>query len=296
MALTTDFSFQLGTSGFILNDGSATAYPTVDILEIQGLDSAPVRTTVKDREGYDGGYVDAEFDQARTIVLSGVLYDDCDHTEVTLDTLKKEWAPSKVPVALYLRFPQVGTRMLWVKPVGVNYSLSQLRRLGICEITFTAIAGDPRIYAAFETTKSMDVTNVVQTGYGYNKSYNYGYGGVTPNSFAINVVNAGNRPTPAKFRMFGPYINPHIKVSNSAGDFEMAFDMIVDSTSYYLEVDTAARTVRFHGLFGAQNRRDTLRRPSWFDLQPGNNYVSFDIEGGGAFGTRMDVIYRSAWR
>lgn len=296
MALTTDFSFQLGLNGFILNDNSPTSYPTVDILEIQGLDSAPVRTTVKDREGTDGAYVDAEFDQARTIVLSGVLYDDAANTEVTLDTLKQQWAPSKVPQALYLRFPKVGTRMLWVKPIGVNYSLTQLRRLGMCEVTFTAIAADPRIYASTETTKSMDVTNVVQTGFGFNRSFNFGFGGVTPNSSAILVVNAGNRPTPVKFRMFGPYINPHIKVSNSQGDYEMAFDMVVDSNSYYLEVDTAARTVRFHALFGAQNRRDTLRRPTWFDLQPGNNYISFDIEGGGAFGTRMDVIYRSAWR
>src|SRR5690349_24840361 len=153
MALTTDFSFQLGSNGFILNDGSPTAYPTVDILEIQGLDSSPVRTTVKDREGTDGAFVDAEFDQARTIVLSGVLYDDALNTEVTLDQLKLEWAPSKVPVAFYYRMPKIGTRMLWVKPVGVNYSLTQLRRNGVCEVTFTAIAGDPRIYASFETVK-----------------------------------------------------------------------------------------------------------------------------------------------
>jgi len=295
MTLTMDFTFQLGSNGTIINPNAVT-YPTVDVLEVEGLDSAPVRTTVKDREGADGAFVDAEFDQARTIMIKAVVYDDVNHTETFLDTLKGEWAPSKVPIALNYRNPGVGNRMVWVKPVGCNYSITQLRRLGIVEVTFTAIAADPRLYAGFETTKTMDVTNVVQTGFSFNLSFNFGFGGVTPNAFAINANNAGNRPTPAKFRMYGPYINPHIKVSNSAGDYEMAFDMIVDSSSYYLEVDTAAHTVRFHGLFGAQNRRDTLRRPSWFDLQPGNNYVSFDIEGGGAFGTHMEVIYRSAWR
>ncbi len=294
MALTTDFSFQLGTNGFILNDNSPTSYPTVDILEISGLDSAPVRLTVKDREGTNGAYVDAEFDQARTISLSGVLYDDCLHTEITLDQLKKEWAPSTVPVPLYVQLPGIGQRLLWVKPTGVNYSLTQLRRLGVAEVTFTAVAGDPRIYSAIETTKSLDVTNTVQTGFGFPLAFNFGFGGITPNAFPPLIVNAGNRSTPAKFRMYGPYINPHI-VNETTGQ-EMAFDMIVDSSSYYLEVDTAAHTVRFHGLFGAQNRRDTLRRPSWFDLQPGQNRIRFDIEGGGAFGTRMDVIYRSAWR
>jgi hypothetical protein len=296
MALTTDFSFQLGSNGFILNDNSPTSYPTVDILEIQGLDSAPVRTTVKDREGTNGAYVEAEFDQARTVVLSGVLYDDAANTEVTLDTLKQQWAPGKVPQAFYYRFPKIGTRMMWVKPIGVNYSLTQLRRTGICEISFTAIAADPRIYSSFETVKNQELTNTIQTGFGFNRSFNFGFGGVTPGTFAINAVNAGNRSTPAKFRMYGPDINPHIFVSNSAGDFEMAFDMVVDSADYYLEVDTAAHTVRFHGLFGAQNRRDTLRRPSWFDLQPGNNYISFNVEGGAFFGTRMETIYRSAWR
>jgi len=295
MVLTADFSFQLGTTGTVINPNAVT-YPTVDLKQISGLDSAPVRTTVKDREGTNGAYVDAEFDQARTIVLKGVVYDDAAHTEIFLDTLKGEWAPSPVPIALNYHSPGIGNRMVWVKPVGCNYDIEELRRLGMCEVTFTAIAGDPRLYAGTETLKSMSVTNVVQTGFGFNLAFNFGFGGITPNSSAILAVNAGNRPTPALFRMYGPYFNPHIRVSNSKGDYELAFDMVVDSSSYYLEVDTGARTVRFVALYGSQNRRDTLRRPSWFELQPGNNYISFDIEGGGAGGTKMDVIYRSAWR
>jgi hypothetical protein len=295
MALTTDFSFQLGSSGFILNDGSATAYPTVDILEIQGFDSAPIRASVRDRDGHEGAFVDAEFEQARTVVLSGVLYDDCDHTEVTLDTLKKEWAPSRVPVALYHRLPQVGTRMLWVKPQGVRYSLTQLRRLGMAEVTFTAIAGDPRIYSASESIKTLKISNTIQTGFGFPLAFNFGFGGVTAGAYPPVIGNIGNRSTPVKFRLWGPYINPHI-VNYTTGD-EMAFDLLVDSTADYLEVDTDARTVRFNSAaFGVSNMRDRLRRPSWFELQPGNNTIGFNVEGGGSSATHMDVIYRSAWR
>jgi hypothetical protein len=292
MALAYDFSFQLGNAGMILNDNSPTAYPTIDIHSIKGLDSAPVRQTVKDREGTNGAYVDAEFDQARTVQLGGFLYDDALNTEVTLDRLKSEWAPSRVPVPFYYRFPKVGERMLWVKPVGCNYDIDQLRRLGMCEVTFTAIAGDPRIYAAMLTTANFGVTDLLQTGFGFNRAFNFGFGGVTTNSTPALIMNYGNRSTPAKYRMYGPYLNPHIVINGS----EMVFDMAVLNAGDYLEVDTSTHTVRFVGPYGVQNRRDTLRRPNWVDLQPGQNVVSFRVEGLAGLPTHMEIDYRSAWR
>lgn len=294
MALTDDFTFQLGDTGFILNNPDPLAYPTVDITKISGLDSAPVRSSVKDREGTDGGYVDAEFDQARTIVLSGTLYDDANNTELTLDQLKADWAPSKVPMPLSVQFPGVGQRMLWVNPIGCNYDIDQLRRLGMCSINFTAIAGDPRIYAGTASYYSQDVTDVLQTGFGFNLAFNFGFGGITPNISPALLYNAGNRTTPLNFRMYGPYINPHI-INDTTGD-EMIFDMVVTTNTSWLEVDTATHTVRFNGPFGVQNRRNTLRRPSWFDLQPGYNSIRFRVEGNGGFGTHMETRYRSAWR
>jgi hypothetical protein len=294
MALTTDFSFQLGTSGFIINDNKIT-YPAVDLSEIQGLDSAPFRTSIRDRDGRDGGYVDSVYEQARTIVLSGVLYDEESNTETTLDRLKGEWAPSEVPLPLYMRAPKVGGRMLWVKPQGVRYSITQLRRLGMCEIQFNAIAGDPRIYSENESIKTMTVSNLIQTGVGFDRSFDVGFGGITVGSFPAAIVNAGNRSTPVKFRMYGPYINPHV-VNTTTGD-EMAFDILVDTTTDYLEIDSEARTVRFYSTaWGVSNVRDKLRRPSWFDLAPGTNSIQFNVEGGSAGATHMDIIYRSAWR
>lgn len=290
MTLTTDFSFQLGNSGFILNN-NLVVYPTVDITQIQGLDSAPIRLTIRDREGTDGGYVDAEFDQTRTIVLSGVLYDDATNTELTLDQLKQEWAPSRVPIALNYHMPKIGNRLLWVKPQGCKYDITQLRRLGMCEITFTAVAGDPRIYAATETIRSMGVSDVLQTGFGFNLSFNFGFGGVTTNTGPAQIVNAGNRSTPVKFQMYGPFIYPHI-INYTTGD-EMAFDFAIGTTTDYLEVDTSTHTVRFNG---TDNQRSTLRRPSWFDLEPGANFIGFRVEGGSSLATHMDIRYRSAWR
>ena len=294
MTLTTDFSFQLGNSGFILNSAGIT-YPTFDIDTIQGLDSAPIRTSVRDRDGTDGGYVDAEYEQARPIQIAGTLYDDASNTETTLDRLKQEWAPSRVPVPLYFQAPKIGQRMVWVKPGGCHYDIDQLRRLGMCKISFTAIAGDPRIYATTQTVKTIYVSNTIQTGFGFNLAFNFGFGGVTAGISPPLIVNSGNRPTPVLFRMYGPYFNPHI-VNTTTGD-EMAFNLIVASSLDYLEVDTDARTVRFFSAtFGVGNFRDTLRRPSWFQLQPGTNVINFNVEGNSTTATHMDIIFRSAWR
>lgn len=291
MTLTTDFSYQLGNAGFIINDASPTSYPTVDLELVQGLDSAPVRTTVKDREGTEGAYVDAEFDQARTIVLTGLLYDDATNTEITLDQLKGEWAPSTVPIPLYARNPKVGTRMLWVKPIGCNYDIDVLRRLGMCAIKFTAIAGDPRIYSSTETIRTMGVSDVLQTGFGFNLSFNFGFGGITAGNGPALIVNSGNRQTPVKFDIYGPFINPHI-LDFTSGD-ELAFDYAISTTTDYLEVDTSTHTVRLNG---TDDKRSTLRRPSWFNLESGGNFMGFRVEGGSSVATHMDIHYRSAWR
>lgn len=290
MTITADFSFQLGNSGFILNDNKIV-YPAVDIVQISGLDSAPVRTSVKDREGTDGGYVDSEYETARTIVLSGYLYDDVTNTDVTLDTLKSDWAPSRYPIALNMKNPKVGNRMLWVYPQGCNYDIDLLRRLGVAAVKFTCIAGDPRIYSGTESLKTMGVSDVLQTGFGFNLSFNFGFGGITTNSAPIQIVNNGNRPTPVKFRIYGPFYNPHI-INYTSGD-EMAFDYAISTTTDYLEIDTSTHTVRLNGQSSA---RFSMRRPSWFDLAPGANFMGFRVEGAASVATHMDILYRSAWR
>lgn len=293
MALADDFTYQMGPSGFILNDDEVK--PFVDILNVKGLDSAPPRTSIRNRDGRDGAYVDSGFEQSRTVALSGTLYDDAGNVEITLDRLKEEWAVSLTPVPFYYRSPGTGGRMMWTYPQGCTYDIDTLRRLGLCDIAFTAVSGDPRIYAESETTRTIGVTNVIQTGMTFNLAFNLGFGGVTSAGYPPLVGNVGNRTTPVKFRLWGPFLNPHIYSYTS--NKEMAFDFLVDQTTDYLEIDTNARTVRFHSaIWGVRNARSALRSPSWFDLEPGDNVIGFNVEGNASLATHMDIIYRSAWR
>jgi hypothetical protein len=288
MALVDDFSCQLN-NGFVINDGNPTSYPTFDLHTIQGLDSAPFRTTVRDREGTDGAFVDAEYAQARTIVLQGVLYDDCDHTELTLDQLKGEYQPSRVPLPFHFRLPGIGERMVWVIPQGLRYDLTQLRRLGLCEVSITLIAGDPRIYAAFETTRELVLSDTIQTGFGFPLAFDFGFGGITGVADPGFVVNLGNRSTPVRMLVHGPIHNPHI-VNETVGR-QMVFDLDI-ATGEWLEIDSAARTIRTSN---GENRRYALRAPAWFDLVPGDNVIRLQSEGGTSVDTRLEVRFRSAW-
>jgi hypothetical protein len=127
--LTDVFSYRLGDNGVILNPTNLVP-PFVDITEITGLDNAPYRTTERDHEGTDGGYMDAMYEKGRTITLEGMAYSSV-HEQVTpfLDQLKADFAPSRVPVPFYYLEPGVPERLLFVKPLGARYDIAEMRRV-----------------------------------------------------------------------------------------------------------------------------------------------------------------------
>src|SRR3954452_23618724 len=144
MALTEDYTFKLGDSGVVLNTDAV--YPFADVTSVKGLDSAPFRTSSRDHEGDDGGYMDAEFEKARDIIIGGTLYDTTDHMEAFLDSLKANWAPSKVQVPFYFKPPGKSERLLLVKPLGIKYDWDAMRRSNQVDFQLGAYAEDPRIY------------------------------------------------------------------------------------------------------------------------------------------------------
>src|SRR5690242_17824814 len=113
MVLANDLTFVLNDTGIVLND--STSLPFVDIDSVKGLNSAPFRTTTRDHEGDDGGYMDAEFEKGRDIVLGGTIYADSSTIESYLDDLKENWAPSRTLIPLYFKAPGVSERFLLVK-------------------------------------------------------------------------------------------------------------------------------------------------------------------------------------
>jgi hypothetical protein len=283
-----ELSFRLGDTGVVLNSDS-TSFPFVDLTEIRGLDSAPFRETQRDHEGDDGGYMDAEFEKGRDISLTGTVYALSGLFETYVDSLKANWAPSRTLVPLYFSTPDGGERFVYVKPLGVSYDWTELRRVGQTAVQFRAFAEDPRIYSNSLQSYGINLGATVFTGRGYNKSYNFGYGGVSTTTDGVYVTVGGNRPTPPVFTIYGPVVNPQI-LNDTTGQL-MKFDITL-LAGETLVIRPQYKTVRLND---TTNRRNALLAPIWFYLEKGQTFIRYRAESSDPT-SHLTIEFRSAWR
>lgn len=286
MALTEELTFRLGDSGVILNTDS-TSLPFVDITEVVGLDNASYRETQRDHEGTDGGFMDAEFEKGRGVVLTGVAIDNTSTLETFLDSLKANYAPSTSLVPFYYKAPGVTERVLFVKPLGCNYDWQQVRRTGQARVQFRMFAEDPRLYAATLTSVNIPFATGGGTGFGFSLGFSFGFGG-SSSSDGLLVTNSGNRSTPPTFTITGPVETPTIRDDTYGHVLTFNISLAAGET---LVIDTQYRTVKLNG---TTNRRSTLSDPDWFFLQPGQTFLRYNAVSGA--GSNLNVQYRHAWR
>jgi hypothetical protein len=276
----------MGSAGTVLNPDAITL-PFVDITQVSGLDTPEIRTSERDHEGVDGGYLDAEFEKMRTITLQGQVITDGLTAESYLDTLKGEWAPRSAPTQLFFQHPGVAERTLFVKPLGVKYDVDALRRTGCADVQFMCQAEDPRVYDSTLLTLPINQGLTASVGFGFPLGFPFGYGApVDPTT--TNAFNGGNRPTTALITIPGPVTNPRI-VNTTSGD-ELKF-VIVLGASDTLVIDLYNRTVRLNGV---ASRRNTLLEPDWFMLAPGANFLQYRADTTG--NPAASISYRYAWR
>jgi hypothetical protein len=286
--LASDYSWQLGDAGIVLNPDEITADPpSVDITEVRGMDSAPIRETARDHEGADGGFLDAVWEKGRPISLEGLAYAAPELLMPFLDELKYNWAPSRTLVPLYMRYPGMADRVLFVKPRGCRYDLDAGVRIGRVPVQFLAFAEDPRIYSSELVDVEVVQSGVTVAGMGFPHDLPYGFGDVVDPE-TVNLVNQGNRPTPVKFIVNGPVVTPDI-VNETTGQ-TLRVNITLD-VGEYLEIDTQYHTVLLNG---SVNRRGLLEEPNWFFLQKGDNFIRLRAATAGS--ATMAAQYRHAWR
>jgi len=286
--LTDDFTYVLTSTGVVLNPTALTS-PFVDITKVKGLDSADLRTTERDHEGVDGGFIDAYYEKMRVIVLEGQLYcNDYLLVESYLDSLKSNWGPVRLPIPFYFKKPGVSERLILVKPLGVKYDVDELRRLGCCAVQFMAQAEDPRVYTSdgiVEAAIPQGAASV--TGFGFPLGFPFGFGApVTPATF--NAANLGNRSTPAVIKIPGPVTNPRIYNDTVSKGLEFTIDL---ASGEFLEIDLYYKTVKLNGTV---SRRSALINPTWFLLEPGDNFLRYQADTTG--NPSALITYRHAWR
>lgn len=280
----SDYVFQLN-SGPVINDDS-TGLPFVDLDNVVGLDSSPYRETIRDHEGQDGGFIDAEFEMGREIVLEGNAYCAVGNAETYFDSLKANFAPVTSPIPLVLKAPGVSERVVFVKPRGCRYNWEVSRRIGMSAIQFLMYAEDPRIYDNALVNQIIPYGGLATTGFAFNFGFNLSFGAVVPPDGAF-VVNSGNRSTPAVMTITGPVTDPRI-VNDTDG--KTLIFLITLGAGETLVIDLSNRTVLLNGV---TNRRDSLQNTDWFLFRPGSTFIRF----GGASGSgTLTISYRNAWR
>lgn len=108
----------------------------------------------------------------------------------------------------------------------------------------------------------------------------------------VGILNEGNMPAEWVARIFGACQNPHL--SNATTGEELSFTGLTIAASDYVEIDSAAQTIRLNGQPGA-NRFHLLDVASeWFTIQPGANTVVFSATSPGAT-CQTEVVTRSTY-
>lgn len=284
MTLTSDYTWQLN-SGVILNDDSLSL-PFVDITKVSGLDSAPYRETIRDHEGQDGGFIDAEFEQGRELSLEGTAYCDVANVEPYFDTLKANYAPVTSPIPLVFKASGVAERVIFVKPRGVRYDWDIARRTGCTPIQFLMYAEDPRIYDNSLLSVVIPFGGLATTGYGFSYGFNLSFGASVPPVGGIVLVT-GNRPAPALLTITGPTVDPRIINDTLGRTLGLSFTLGVSDV---VVIDLANRTCILNG---SANLRGFMTQTDWWLFNKGSTSIRF----GGASGSgTLTVSYRNAWR
>lgn len=283
MILAQDYTLQFKDDGVLINQDS-TNVPFIDLHKVAGLDMPEFRTNERTREGMDGGSLDIDFAEMRTIVIDGMVYGNATLLHTYLEELKANYAPSNTNHPFYFYAPGLGQRMIMCKSLGVKYDWDTAMRTGTSPIQIQLKAEDPTIYIGEPVTLSCGLSSG-GSGSGFPYGFPQGFGSSITGANAVNAVNSGNKPVGALIR-FTQVSTPAV-INDSTGQF-LQLNVTVGAGEFY-ELDLKNRTVRLNGV---ANRRNLLANSSrWFLLQPGDNMLRFT---GTANGTAdMDVIYRS---
>jgi len=270
-----DYCYQFSDTGILLNSNSnapVLGAPIYDIMKLSGLDLGNIRTSMKTSEGMDGGTVDNEFLDSRTVTIEGILFcHSAESIEAQLDALKANYQPGTADKPLYMKSPGTVQRVLYCKSLGVRYDVDQARRYNSTNFTIVLQAQDPVVYSSAVKSISGTLSSEVINGHGFDNAYDLSFGGITTAGNSVIVVNDGNKAVGALISLRGPVTGPRL-ISDTVSK-TLSFPSLAASTSSdIITIDLAKRTVKLNGV----SRRMTVDgNEGWFLIQPGTNMLRY---------------------
>lgn len=271
----SDYSYMFTDTGVVLNDDDSSPLsgaPVYDVHQITGLDLSMVRTSMKVSEGEDGGTVEAEFLDPRTITIEGTLYcTSSDSIEAYLDALKANYQPSITDKPFYMKAPGTDQRMLRCKSLGVRYDINQARRYNSTTFQIILQAQDPVVYSSTVKSFAGGLSSDVWNGHGFNHGFDLSFGGSTILGNQITVVNEGTKSVGAIITLYGPVSGPRL-ISETANKTLSMPGLNVPTTTDTAVIDLRKRTVHLNGV----SRRFTVdSNEGWFLIMPGTNVLRY---------------------
>lgn len=281
------YSCQYGVTGLLLNGVAFPDGTIIDITNIDGLDSAPAKSSTASYEGRDGGILNAVNEDMRTIVITGMVYAGTNSVFVTLEALKDNFALSDTAQPLYLQPYGVSPRMVNCKSLGVKYSWSTAMRTGTTPIVITLQAEDPSIYG---TNQYMVQGNLITAavGYSWSRPWSYSFGGGNPVGLTL-LTNAGTKPTGFYATIQNQAVtNPRL-ISDTAGELFVSTNITIGTTDR-LVFDFYTQSLFLNG----QSRHAAVVNEGWFSLAKGQNSIRFQADS--SIAATINYTYYDAYR
>lgn len=150
------------------------------------------------------------------------------------------------------------------------------------------VALDPRIYSGTQTIAGPIGLPTFTGGLTFPMSMPFTISGVLDEG-TLDLTNTGTADAELLFRIDGPVNNPAVTLQRDDGIRSISVDVNV-SSGYYLEIDTAARSVLLNGSISQRGVTST-EGEDWPTLPPGVSTVRFRGSGSGT----LTVRYRSVW-
>lgn len=238
-----------------------------------------------------GVWFGPEYLGGRSILLEvHVRGDDPSDTMANIDALVAAWQLDTsgdgygAVTTLDICLPGVGTRRLYGRPRRVAGTLDRVVHSN-AQFTLEFVAGNPR-WQSPTLSQQVFTPATASVGRGYNRSFNYGYGGATDSGIEV-CNNAGTAEAIPVLRIDGPCTTPSL-INETTGK-TLTLDYTLASGEYLL-IDFYERTVLLDGTAS----RFYAKRGDWWGLAPGDNEIRFAVQSSSS-PCAATLSWRSAW-
>lgn len=285
MTTIADYQLVIATTGLVLG-------PTTDyiIRRWDGYGLPGIRTTEHMRPFDHGAFLSSEYLTPRTWSAEiAVRGDDATEAMANSDALNQAWyfdatANASFDTSTYVvvKMPGQVARRLYGRPRRNAADLASIiNARGEAKLEF--YAADPRWYSDTLSQATFNTATAV-SGKGFNKSFDYGWGGSGTNG-SLSVVNAGNFPTYPSIVLTGPLTNITLTNETTGQSLVITYTLPAAET---LTIDFNAKTILLNG----SASRYSAKSGTWWMLKPGANSLRMTVNAGSGTGL---VSWRDAW-